>query len=177
MSKAKKTVKKNSVLKNTNKSSNEITNLIKLVGIIAVVILIFYFVTVFVTREKIEDNHIPARVQYTEILIGNILRQYEDEYYVLIMDRDDLNVSLYNFYLSNYSREEDSLPIYFAFLNNPFNDVFWAEESVTDITNIEDFRVMGTTLVRVRNSRIIRVFETNEAITNYLISIQPEEED
>jgi len=175
MSKAKKTVKKNNVMNSTSKSSNEIGNLIKIVAIIAIIILIFYVVTVFVTRDVKEDDHIPARIQYTEILVGNILRQHEDEYYVLIIDRDDLAIPLYEFYLSRYVRLEDSLPFYLAFLNNPLNDVFWAEESVTNMPNIEDFRVTGTALVKVRNSRIASIFETEEAITNHLISIQPKE--
>lgn len=180
MAKAKKSAPK-AKISNTNKKSNsndEVVNLIRIIIIVTVVFLIFYVITIVATKEK-KTEPTPSTIQYDEILIGNILKQSNDEYYVLIYEEEDLNVATYNIYLSTYKSSEGSLRYYTANLNNPFNDKFISENDEVFINSedINQLRVTSTTLLRIKKGKIEDVYYLEEEIRNHLISIQPKEED
>ena len=61
---------------NASMNSDEVGRLIKMVVIVTVVFLLFYAVTLIVTKEKKQEVlKTPATIQYKEILLGNILKQ------------------------------------------------------------------------------------------------------
>lgn len=114
-----KTVKKN------YDNGTEVSKLVKLVIIVTVIFVIFYGITVLVNKKEENpgnnSNGQTVSIQYDEILIGNILTQPNDEYYVMIYDSDDTNSVVYNSYLQLYQQKRDALRYYKQpRLNNDF---------------------------------------------------------
>ena len=79
--------------KTNKKNTDELTRLIQIVLIILVLFAGFYLLTYFLKENKSykyeNGNKTPAVIQYDEILAGTILSQNNDDYYVLVIDKDD----------------------------------------------------------------------------------------
>ena len=168
-----KTVKKN------YDTGTEVSKLVKLVIIVTVIFVIFYGITVLVNKKEENpgnnSNGQTVSIQYDEILIGNILTQPNDEYYVMIYDADDYDVVVYNSYLQLYKQKEDALRYYTAELDNVFNNIFKAEESNLNVSNIQQLKIKSSTLLRIRNGRIAAHYEGDEII-EHLKEITADEE-
>ena len=112
------------------KDENEMFKLLKLVVIVSLIAVVFYIITLFVNKEKPEEEvaETPVSIQYDNILVGNILNQPTEDYYVLAKTQDDVNAKVYEAYLSKYSEIEDALRVYYTDLDNPLNSKFLKEE-------------------------------------------------
>ena len=167
--------------KNINKKNyqddNEISKLIKLVVVVTVVFLVFYLITYLVNREKTESEteNNTATIQYDEILIGNLLEQPNDEYYVMIYDIDDYQSIVYETYLNLYSNKDDALRYYTATLNNPLNKNFVSDKSNFEIKKITDLKINGSSLIKIKNKKIEKYY-VGEDIISYLKEISKEAE-
>lgn len=155
---------------NTLDSSNEITNLIKIILIVTAVFLIFYGITVLVTKNKRPEKAPQEEpiIQYDEILLGNLLQQPNKEYYVLVTLEDDQYASAYTTYLSTYASKKGHLRAYKANLDSGFNKTYKAEQSHTNITNIKDLKLKGSTLLKIRSKKIVAAYEGNAKIIEHL---------
>jgi len=167
---------------NTKKISNgnEMANFIKMIIIVTIIFCIFYVLTVFINRkdevETPNNNDSNVTIQYDEILIGNIFEQPNDNYYVLIEDIEDINVRVYEAYLSTYSQKEDAKRYYTAVLNNMFNDKYLS--NVSNLTDdISKFKVSKTTLLEISKGKIVKYYEKDEDILNVLKEIVKVEEE
>lgn len=151
---------------NTSMNSDEVGRLIKMVVIVTIVFLVFYVITLIVTKEKEEEKtKTPATIQYEEILLGNILKQSDDNYYVLVFDSDD-EYSVY--YETKLDLQETKY--YTVNIDNPLNNRFISEESNLNITDIKDLKVSQSTLFEIKNGKIVNVYE-KEKIVEYLDSL------
>lgn len=175
MAKTKKNVK--NIKQNTYNNDTEISKLIKLIIVVSLIVLIFYGLTVLVNQEKeVENPDTPASIQYDEILIGNVLKQPNEEYYVMIYDDEDYDTSLYSTYLDLYKQKDEAIRIYTSQLNNPLNQNFKAEESNLDISDISDLKVQSSTLLKINNGKIEEFYE-GEELVEYLKEISKTEEE
>ena len=161
-------------------NGNEMVNFVKIIIIVIIVFCAFYVLTVFINRgdefKTPSDNNTNAEVQYDEILIGNIFEQPNDNYYVLIKDIEDVNVRVYEAYLSVYSQKDDAKRYYIAVINNIFNDKYLAEVSnLTD--DISKFKVSKTTLLEISKGKIVKSYEKDEDILSILKEISKVEKD
>ena len=112
---------KNKRNKNNNVQIHEIstgdegTRLIKIIVVILVLFAIFYFLTGYVSRymnrreNQIDNTPETAIIQYDKIMIGEILNQTPEEYYVLLHNQDDFYQSVYDLYISEYENVGDHL--------------------------------------------------------------------
>ena len=97
-------------------TDNEMSKLIILILVVALVFALFYVITLFVTKDKNTTNtsneeNTEATIQYEKILATNILSQKNNEYYVLVYFNSDKYVDVYKSYLSYYSSKvENSVP-------------------------------------------------------------------
>lgn len=142
--------------------------------IILVIIVAFYFITIFVLDRKKtkEKENIYTAIQYDEIIVGNMYNQKEDEYYVLATMKSDENASSYVTNLENYSKTEDAIKTYTIDLDSGFNKKYVADES--DFTL--KYPVFSTsTLIKISNNEIKEVYVGKE-ITDFLNSIINNEE-
>lgn len=175
MAKTKKSVK--NIKQNTYNNDTEISKLIKLIIVVSLIVLIFYGLTVLVNQEKeVENPDTPASIQYDEILIGNVLKQPNEEYYVMIYDDEDYDTSLYSTYLDLYKQKDEAIRIYTSQLNNPLNQNFKAEKSNLNINDISDLKVQSSTLLKIDNGKIEEFYE-GEELVEYLKEISKTEEE
>lgn len=175
MAKTKKNVK--NIKQNTYNNDTEISKLIKLIIVVSLIVLIFYGLTVLVNQEKeVENPDTPASIQYDEILIGNVLKQPNEEYYVMIYDDEDYDTSLYSTYLDLYKQKDEAIRIYTSQLNNPLNQNFKAEESNLDISDISDLKIQSSTLLKINDGKIEEFYE-GKKLVEHLKEISKTEEE
>lgn len=158
---------------NNVNSNDEMTNLIKIVLIVTGIILIFYGVTKVVTQKANEAkiaNADEAEIQYDEIIIGSMLN-INGSYYVLIEDENDSRISEYEAMLTSISANTDAPKVYKADLSSSFNSDYLAKESNYS-SNIEEFKVTGTTLVKISDHKIEETFDTYDSISSKLNELE-----
>ncbi|MBE6138804.1 MAG: hypothetical protein E7173_03575 [Firmicutes bacterium] len=164
----KKVEAKKNVIDDKVASNNEIVKLIKIVLILCAVLLLFYFLTEFVNQKlnqnEYSENTTPT-IQYSKILVGQILNRDEKEYYVLVEAKNDQYLDLYNYYLS--SAKEDGLTYYTVDLSDVFNGNHLGDETDVD-GDVSQFKFADTTLLRIKKGKVYKVYSDREAIVDYL---------
>lgn len=175
MANTKKNVK--NIKKNEYSNDTEVSKLIKLVIVVSLIVLIFYGLTVLLNQEKEpEEQEQSATIQYDEILIGNSLKQPNEEYYVMIYDDEDYDVSVYSAYLELYSNKEDAIRVYTSQLNNPLNQKFKSDEANLNVDEISDLKIKGSTLLKIVDGKIKDAYE-GDKLVEHLKEISKTEED
>ena len=171
---AKETSKK----KKSNLSNNEFVKLLQLILIVTGIFLAFYLVTWLFTdnsdENKKEEEKPEVSIQYDEILMSNLLKQKDLEYYVLAYDAEDKYYDSYNMYINTYSTQKDAKRVYTSVLSNGFNKKFYdkeLKESVIDAADISKLKLKDTSLIRVRRGTIRNVYEGHEEIINFLSTL------
>lgn len=160
------------------REENEMIKFIKMIIVVTIIFGAFYALTIFINKdeEKNKGNEgTEVKIQYDEILIGNIFSQKPDNYYVLIEDTDDKNVQVYEMYFNQYKSKKDAIRVYTAILNNMFNSKFKNDEAVYS-DSIDELKVTGTTLLEIENGSIKKYYDTDESIRNVLKEITKTEE-
>ena len=161
---------------------DELSKLIKIVGIILAVLVVFYLITWIVTKNRTE-SHLPSGIknptviQYDEIIIGDMFHQDAKEYYVLVQAEKDEYVSLYARIISDYLKKEDALTVYFIDLGNAFNKGYVADTSDIRAQNISDIRFSETTLVLVKDGKVAEAYEGMDDISAHLKKLVEKEEE
>ena len=163
--------KKKTNKKNTVETNNELVNLIKIVVIVCVVLLAFYFITVLVNKKTkgsaFDNDESVAVIQYDKIIVGEILNRPDNTYLVLVEKENDVNSNLYQSYLSIYSGKENALKVYNVDLSEVFNLNYVGDETILD-NGIQNYKFSNTTLIKVSDGNIFESYIGSEAIENYL---------
>ncbi len=151
-------------------NNNEMKKLIQISIIVILIFGIFYLITKVATDNTFEDEDIPREVEisFEEIILGDLLNQKDEEYFVLVTFEDDVYNSLYRSYLDEYYKEEREEGRYFANINNIFNKKYIGEESNFDIN---DLKFKESTLVKVKDGKLLETYEGPDAIKDYLKKI------
>lgn len=157
-------------------NTDEVTKLVETIFFVFVIFAAFYLITTWVTKNsnngsnQNKDTEQDTVIQYDDILLGNVLKQNKDEYYVLLIDKKE-DKSKYVTYISTYEEKEDGLKIYTTYLDDVFNQNYKSEESNLMIENIDDLKVRTTTLFKVKDHKVIEAIEENENVQNKLIEM------
>lgn len=168
-----KQVRKQLYYSNNVSSSSELSKLIKIVLIVTVIMLVFYGVTIVVTnkaKEAAKEEEPAVEIQYDSIMIGSMVN-IEGTFYVLIEDEDDIRLSEYETFIQTIKANDDAPTIYTADLNNSFNKKYLSDEASYD-SNMETFKVKGTTLVSIKDHKIVDVYDSYEEILNKLKNLE-----
>lgn len=171
-----KKANKNNKMKNNSifSSDNEMAKLILLIVIVAIAFAIFYVITLFVVKKDeketpTSEQTTEATIQYQKILVSNVLSQKENEYYVLAYKNDDKYAESYKNNLTYYAMtKEDSVPYYYIELDNSFNKSFISESSKLNVEDVKDMRFSQTTLLRIKDGKIISTYEGKDNIVGKL---------
>lgn len=176
-SKQKQNDKKSKEISNTNvdNSNNEMLKLLKIVLIVTAIMIVFYGITLLATKkadEQIENQtkeETPAKteIQYENIMIGSLLN-HSGTYYVLIQKEDDNRLAEYDSLIGTIKASEDAPTIYKANLTDSFNKNYLGKEQNYYVDDIAEFKVTGTTLVKVQDGKIASVSDNYDAIKNKL---------
>ena len=64
--------------------------------------------------------------------------------------------------------KEDSVPYYYIELDNSFNKSFISESSKLNVEDVKDMRFSQTTLLRIKDGKIISTYEGKDNIVGKL---------
>ncbi len=145
-----------------------------LLGVILIVIGIYFFTKAFVTKDLFKDTDIPYQtgsVNDSVLIVGTLLNRPEKEYYVIAYSSTDTNMAYYNSMMSKYMEEEDAQKIYFLDLDNALNKEYVAEEESNaskTFTKIEDLKLGNLTLLKIKNGKVNKMLLGEEEIKKEL---------
>ena len=153
---------------NVSTESNEYKKLIMLIAIIAGTFLLFYFVTLIFTKKEDKDsifkNDLEAtEIQYDEIIVGTMFNQNQKEYYVLLEEENDQYKELFDSYITTIRTGKEK--IYTIDLTNGFNKTTISDKATY---NKDDFKVKGTTLIKINDKKIVEHYENKDKIAEVL---------
>lgn len=161
--------KKNSSLK------EEKDTYFKFITTLAILLLVFvisyFLIGLFYTKEidfskKDEEETNEVSVDNTTIMLGQLLEQSEEEYYVLIYDTTDEVLSVSS-WLSVYSSKDDALKVYKVDSSKKFNQNYIVSEgSNSSATNLSELKVVSPTLIKIKNKAISDYIEGEDNIVN-----------
>lgn len=165
--------KKSEIIKN----DNELIKLLKIVLAVTGIMIVFYGITMVVTKvakdeiDNVSPNKEKAIIQYKDIVIGTMLNKTGGEYYVLIKGEEDNRIAEYETLIKIIEAKEDAPTFYMANLTDSFNKKYFAKEA-NDSSNLEEFKVSGTTLVKIKDGEIDKTFSEYLTIRTHLNSIK-----
>lgn len=163
----------------SGEQNNEIIRLVKIVLIVTAIFAVFYVVTLLVTKKSDEVKHDreqenktveKAEIQYENIMIGTMLNENGTSY-VLILETDDNRSEEYESLIETIKSNEDAPNIYKANLTDSFNKTYLGKEENYYVSDISEFRVKGTTLVKIGDGKVDAVFDNYDAIKNKLTEL------
>lgn len=149
---------------------NQIKSFFIILTIMLILFAVFYFLTVWIKYEK--KRYVPldykTEINYEKILLGNVF-DYSGEYYVLVVDGD---------YEEYFEKIKSELGVtvgsvlkktcYTVSMNDYMNSKYVAEVSNLNVTDVKDLKVSTTTLLHIKNKKIVKTYEGSEAIFKYL---------
>ena len=145
---------------------------LKFVIIVIIIVSLFYLLTIFVTDNKNEkttsNKSDKAVIQYSEIIIGEMFNQKPSEYYVLLENKDDKNITSYETLIKTYIGKEEHLNFYTVNLSSAFNKKYMANKN-----NLEkdDFKIKDTALIKIKNGDIVETYDEHSKINEQLQEI------
>lgn len=162
----------------TQSNENEMVKLLKIVLVVTGIMLVFYGITLLVTKKSEEvlenketkEQTQKTEIQYKNIMIGTMLN-HGGTYYVLIEEKDDNRIAEYDSLIATIESSEDAPRIYKANLTDSFNKTYLGKEENYYVENLNEFKVTGTTLVKVKDGRIEVAKDTYDSIKNTLKEI------
>ena len=155
----------------TTTEAFDISKIVKVSIIVAITFMTFYVLTLGIKKWQNSKNNVSAntkinKIQYDEILMSKILKQDLDDYYVLVIGKDDDDESSYMKYINQLKETK----VYTVDLDSAFNRDFYGEESNLVVENISDLKVKESSLLHVENHAITEGFEGNNEILDKLIT-------
>lgn len=141
-----------------------------LLGLIVIVIGIYFFTKAFVTKDLFKDaNEVEYKsgtINYETAIVGNMLHKPESEYYVIAYDSEGKQINYYNTVASKYKNKEKSLKLYYLDLNNALNKDYIAkeEEKSTSFKSIKDLKMGEITLFKIKNGKVTKLITNIEDI-------------
>ncbi len=166
----------------TSTNNNELVRLVKIIVIITVIMALIYVVTMIATKKadevKKDDTSTSKKttkteIQYDNIMIGTMLNK-SGTYYVLIEEdkKDDQRIGEYDQLVTTIKNKEGAIKIYKVDLTDAFNKVYKAKESNYYVDNISDFKVTGTTLLKIEDAKVVTAFDDYDGIKNELNNLK-----
>jgi len=175
--KARRKVKEKKVLLAPSTERDEIVRFARTLGIVILILVAAYFFTrIFVTRDLFnnqrnnnEEITTPTpRINYDVTALGAMFTRPYDEYYVFIYSSQHRRANLFQIITATFRENEDSIKLYYADLNSPFNQSFHAEESNPNATSALDLKVGDVTLIKIRNGKVVSFIEDIDEIVKEL---------
>lgn len=141
--------------------------------LIVVIVLIagIYFLSRVVIKNSASDLAYQTGSVQTDIaIVGTILNEPEDTYYVLAYDSTSSKALAYLTYAGYYKdNQKDAVKIYYLDLNEGFNkDYYVKENSNPKATKISDLKMLDGTLLKIQKGKITKYLEGTEKIAQEL---------
>lgn len=158
----------------TSFDNEGVPSVVKVTILVAVILIVFYFLTSYLTGNlklggnKATNNNTtdstPATIQYDEILAGETFNMNYNDYYVLFYDFDDSTGAIYKAMVSNFKTIHTTSKIYTVDLSKSINDTYTGETSNPNADKIEDLKIKGPTLIRIKDGSNVSYTEGKDEI-------------
>ena len=146
--------------KKTSWVDDEIKNFFIISAIVIVIVLIFFWLTSIRInrpfRPEVPNYVMPAKIQFSEILMGSIYNMPEDNYFVYVK----LNENPLFEYLLEIN--EMGYRYYIVDLNRFFN-----KQHISDKTNYLKLEFANSTILLIQKGKIFKEFDTNQKDIDY----------
>lgn len=171
--KSKKNARNVKEVKMRSETEETIKKFVILIIIMVIIVVGGYFLSRIIVdkRDSVEQESTNAgEVDYDIASIGTLLNRPYEEYYVMIYNSEDSDAIYYSSLITNYQAKKNSLKIYYCDLSNALNAKYVANDGNTNPTakNTEDLRFGEVTLIKVKDGKISKAYETAEKIKENL---------
>lgn len=146
--------------------------------VLTIVFVTFYFITFLVVKPKNNNlSNSTAVIDSQMITMNHLLDRKENEYYVLATKASlysgysQVNYQeLYNKYISNYLKNENSLKFYKINLDDALNKIYLSDETNID-NNLENLKLSDEVLFKISNKKIDKAFVGSKEILEELSNL------
>lgn len=163
-----KKVKKIKSVKVKTEEQEEISRFVKILIVVIVFIVGIYAFTQTVVKKdstsKSEDKT-SGTISYSKIILGSLLNQAYDEYYVFAYNGNSTNAIYYSVIIDKYVNTTDSKKVYWADLDNELNKKFIAKDDETSnpkAKKISELKLGEYTLIKIKGKKIVAYYDTIE---------------
>lgn len=153
----------------------QIETLLKIIGIILVFVLIVYiFTKLFVKKELNNTNKVTAGViNYDKLIVGNILNQNYQEYYVFVYNGTNKDAIYYGAITDSYVAQKGAKKAFWIDLNNELNKKFVLnnnEKTNKNPTKVSDLKFGEYTLLKIKDKKIDKYIDNIDAAKKELFN-------
>jgi len=180
-------VKKAKLLKNNKKQETQIEkdsyslkSFLLIILVLVIILGIFYFITTLVVKPvNTEDNNNGVTIiDSTKITLSNLLNRKEKEYYVLATKENNNTQAdyqmLYNNYINEYKKQEQSLTFYNVNLDDALNKVYISDKlNISD--DLSELKVNDDILFKIKDNKIEEYFAGSKDILKELSTLKESE--
>lgn len=141
---------------NINLEEAPLTNGLKITLIVVGIFIVFYILTTFITKELnrgLDEDSEPVFIQYEEILAMETFSMNYQDYYVMFYDFKDELSFIYTNIVDSFNDRYPDNKIYMVDLNKGINAYYMAEESNSKVNKLEDLKLTGPTLIRIKDRK------------------------
>ena len=167
-------MKKKKKEKNIVEDTNYVSRFILYLLILLILLIIGYlivgiFVNKTITFNKKEDKKTSdVTIDNKTILAGEIFDQKENEYYVLVYNKNEEN-SILGTWKNAYTGKENALKVYVVDSETKLNGNFIVTENGnSNAQSYSDLKIVSPTLIKISDKKIVDYIEGEDAIKNVL---------
>ncbi len=154
-------------------SNDEVMKIVKVLILVLILFGFIYFLTMILTGEfkfggnKKTPNEV--KIQYTEILGGEIFNMKEDSYYVILYDYSKDDANLFATIISQYNKKENATKLYQVNMASPLNQRYVdLENSNLYIDHASKLKVKDASLLKIENGKVTSAVEGKDKIKEAL---------
>lgn len=161
------------IIKEKKIRSEEETEAMRFIVILLVVLLVVvgvYFLSkVIVNKRNNEQEATSTTINYDNVSVGTLLNRKDDNYYVLVYDKNNMQDVLYSRLLTTY-KTYGSKPIYYCDLGDHINEQYKAKDNKSNknATKTSEFAFGDITLLEIQNGKVKNYYEDIAEITELL---------
>ncbi len=149
--------------------------LVVLLGLVLILIGIYFFTRAFVTKDLSKTNedttYQEGKINYSVAIVGTMLSRSSKEYYVFAFKESDSKKADYQKYMLNYRNQAKSLPIYTVDLDNELNKSYVAGEEETpskSFEGLENLKFGRITVLKIKNGKVEKFITKEKEIKKEL---------
>lgn len=142
----------------------EMIRLFKILLVVIVFIAGVYVFTKKVVKKEDSDNTkiTEGKIDYNKIIIGSLLSQSFDDYYVFAYDANNAEAIYYDSIIASYMKKTDAKKVFWADLSNSLNEKFKAKNKKdvnTNAKSLDDLLVGDFTLFKIKKGKIEKIID------------------
>ena len=175
-----KLVKNNKKQEIIEKDSYSLKSFLLIILVLVIILGIFYFITTLVVKpvNPTDNDNGVTIIDETKITLNNLLNRKEKEYYVLATKENNNTQAdyqmLYNNYINEYKKQEQSLTFYNVNLDDALNKVYISDKlNISD--DLSELKVNDDILFKIKDNKIEEYFAGSKDILKELSTLKESE--